>query len=38
MNIVTSLVDAEVALWEKIIDSNLAGTFMCAWKAARIMR
>ncbi|MBW2369510.1 MAG: SDR family oxidoreductase [Deltaproteobacteria bacterium] len=38
MNIVSNLVDAEPALWQKIIDSNLSGTFLCARKAARVMR
>ncbi len=38
MNIVTSCVDADPSLWQKIIDSNLNGTFLCARKAARIMR
>ena len=38
MNIVTSCVDAEPSLWQKIIDSNLNGAFLCARKAALIMR
>jgi len=38
MNIVTSLVDAEPSLWQKIIDSNLTGTFLCSRKAGQIMR
>lgn len=38
MNIASSLVDAEPQLWNKIIDSNLNGTFLCARKAAQLMR
>ncbi len=38
MNIVTSLVDVDPSLWQKIIDSNLTGTFLCSRKAAQIMR
>ncbi len=38
MNIVTSCVDADPSLWQKIIDSNLNGAFLCARKAAQIMR
>ncbi len=38
MNIVTSCVDAEPSLWQKIIDSNLNGAFLCARKAAQVMR
>ncbi len=38
MNIVTSLVDADPSLWQKIIDSNLSGTFLCSRKAAQVMR
>lgn len=38
MNIGTSIVDADPALWNKIIDSNLNGTFLCSRKAGRIMR
>lgn len=38
MNIVTSVVDAELSLWSKIIESNLSGTFLCSRKAGRIMR
>ncbi|MBW2582431.1 MAG: SDR family NAD(P)-dependent oxidoreductase, partial [Deltaproteobacteria bacterium] len=30
MNIVTGLVDADPGLWNKIIDSNLNGTFLCS--------
>ena len=38
MNIATKLVDTEPALWQKIIDSNLTGTFLCSRKAGSIMR
>ncbi len=38
MNIVTALVDADLSLWQKIIDSNLSGTFLCSRKAGKIMK
>ena len=38
MNIMTGLVDADMSLWQKIIDSNLTGTFLCSRKAGQIMR
>jgi 2-deoxy-D-gluconate 3-dehydrogenase len=38
MNIATGLVDADPALWNKIIDSNLNGSFLCSRKAGQIMR
>ena len=38
MNIMTSLVDADTSLWQKIIDSNLTGTFLCSRKAGQLMR
>jgi len=38
MNIVTGTVDADFGLWQKIVDSNLNGTFLCARKAGQIMR
>lgn len=38
MNIATGLVDTDVSLWQKIIDSNLTGTFLCSKKAGQIMR
>lgn len=38
MNIVTAVVDADPGLWNKIIDSNLNGTFLCSRKAGQIMR
>ena len=38
MNIITGLSDADISLWQKIIDSNLTGAFICSQAAARIMR
>jgi len=38
MNIVTGLVDADPGLWNKIIDSNLTGTYLCARRAGQVMR
>lgn len=38
MNIVTSLLDADPKLWQKIIDSNLSGTFLCCRKAGNMMK
>jgi NAD(P)-dependent dehydrogenase (short-subunit alcohol dehydrogenase family) len=38
MNIITSAVDADFSLWQKIIDTNLNGAYLCARKAARTMR
>jgi len=38
MNIATGAVDADPGLWQKIIDSNLNGTFLCSRKAAQLMR
>ena len=38
MNIITSVVDAEPSLWQKIIDSNLNGAFLCSRRAGQIMR
>jgi len=39
MNLLTaSVVDAELAQWNKIIEGNLTGAFLCSRKAARIMR
>jgi 2-deoxy-D-gluconate 3-dehydrogenase len=38
MNIVTGTVDADFGLWQKIVDSNLNGTFLCSRKAGQIMR
>jgi 2-deoxy-D-gluconate 3-dehydrogenase len=33
-----ALVDMEPGMWQKIIESNLTGTFMCSRKGGRIMR
>jgi NAD(P)-dependent dehydrogenase (short-subunit alcohol dehydrogenase family) len=39
MNLATqSVVDADLAVWNKIIEGNLTGAFLCSRKAARIMR
>ncbi len=38
MNIMTAVVDADPGLWNKIIDSNLNGNFLCSRKAGQIMR
>ena len=39
MNIMTSAVaDVDYSLWNKIIDSNLNGAFLCASRAAAMMR
>lgn len=38
MNIVTGLVESSPLLWQKIIDTNLSGTYLCSRKAAQIMR
>ncbi|MEW5920129.1 MAG: SDR family oxidoreductase [Bacillota bacterium] len=39
MNLLTpAVVDTEPALWQKIIDSNLTGTYLCCRKAGQIMR
>jgi NAD(P)-dependent dehydrogenase (short-subunit alcohol dehydrogenase family) len=38
MNLITGLVDAEPALFNKIIESNLTGTWLCSRKAAQCMR
>jgi len=39
MNLLTpGLADTELALWQKIMDSNLTGSFLCARGAARLMR
>ena len=39
MNLVTaSTAETDVALWQKIIDTNLTGTFICSRKAAAIMK
>ncbi|MHB8770275.1 MAG: SDR family NAD(P)-dependent oxidoreductase [Syntrophales bacterium] len=39
MNLLTaSVVDTELAAWNKIIEGNLTGAFLCSRTAARIMR
>jgi 2-deoxy-D-gluconate 3-dehydrogenase len=38
MNIISTVVDADVSLWHKIIDSNLNAAFLCIRKAGQIMR
>jgi len=38
MNLITSVADADYSLWQKIIESNLNGTFLCSKKAGQIMR
>ena len=38
MNIISGVVDADPGLWNKIIDSNLSGSFLCSRKAGQIMR
>jgi NAD(P)-dependent dehydrogenase (short-subunit alcohol dehydrogenase family) len=39
MNLMTpSTADTEVAQWQKIIETNLTGTFICSRKAALIMK
>jgi 2-deoxy-D-gluconate 3-dehydrogenase len=39
MNLLTtSVADTDLAVWNKIIEGNLTGAFLCARKAARIMR
>ena len=39
MNLMTPFVaDTEFSLWQKIIDTNLSGTFLCSRRASMIMR
>jgi len=39
MNLLTSsVVDTDLAMWQKIMDTNLNGTFLCSRKAAKIMQ
>lgn len=39
MNLLTpSIVDTDLAVWNKIIESNLTGTFLCSKRAAQIMK
>jgi 2-deoxy-D-gluconate 3-dehydrogenase len=38
MNLITTLVDSDVGLWQKILDTNLNGAYLCSRRAARTMR
>ncbi|MBS3809136.1 MAG: SDR family oxidoreductase [Desulfobacterales bacterium] len=39
MNLPTgALVETELGMWQKIIDSNLTGTYLCCRRAGKIMR
>lgn len=38
MNLITGVVDAEPTLFNKIVESNLTGTWLCSRKAAQLMR
>jgi len=38
MNLIAGLVDAEPAMFNKIVESNLTGTWLCSRRAAQIMR
>lgn len=38
MNLITGAVDAELSVWNKIIESNLTGAWLCSGAAAKIMR
>jgi NAD(P)-dependent dehydrogenase (short-subunit alcohol dehydrogenase family) len=39
MNLLTaSVADTDLAVWNKIIEGNLTGAFLCSRKAARLMR
>jgi len=38
MNLITTVVDADPFVWQKIIDSNLNAAFLCSRKAGQIMR
>jgi NAD(P)-dependent dehydrogenase (short-subunit alcohol dehydrogenase family) len=39
MNLVTpSVADSDPSLWQKIIETNLTGTFLCSRKAAAVMK
>jgi len=39
MNLITpGIADTDIALWQKIIETNLSGTYLCSRAAARIMR
>jgi 2-deoxy-D-gluconate 3-dehydrogenase len=38
MNLIAGVVDAEPAMFSKIVESNLTGTWLCSRKAAQLMR
>ena len=39
MNLMTpGVADTDFGLWQKIVDTNLSGTFLCSRRAAKIMR
>ncbi|HSO19132.1 MAG TPA: SDR family oxidoreductase [Desulfosarcina sp.] len=38
MNLIAGVVDAEAAMFNKIVESNLTGTWLCSRKAAQLMR
>jgi 2-deoxy-D-gluconate 3-dehydrogenase len=39
MNLLTpSVADTDLAMWQKIMDTNLNGTFLCSKKASKIMQ
>ncbi|WP_319407874.1 SDR family oxidoreductase [uncultured Desulfosarcina sp.] len=38
MNLITGVVDADPSLFNKIVESNLTGTWLCSRKAAQLMR
>ncbi|HON63179.1 MAG TPA: SDR family oxidoreductase [Deltaproteobacteria bacterium] len=39
MNLITpGIADTDVSLWQKIMETNLSGTYLCSRAAARIMR
>ncbi len=39
MNLMTPFIaDTEFSLWQKIMDTNLSGTFLCSRRASQIMR
>lgn len=39
MNLITpAIADTDTALWQKIMDTNLNGTFLCSRRAAKIMQ
>ena len=38
MNIPTTLVDSDAGIWNKIMDTNLNGAYLCLRKAGRVMK